>query len=384
MTTDLDAELREAMLRLADEPAPTGLVEAAMRRGRRQRRTHTVLGIAAALVVGAAAPAVVLNVFAGSAPTVTPPVLVEGTPVRIEGTPSSRVLVPGGWTRPPLVVVAYGGGPGADASAILDPETGEYIAYVEYSYWPPAPSPDGTQMIVYGGTGAPDDPLRTGVFDVQTRTVRWIDGLTGWGSWSPDGKEILLINRNQPEGTGFAIVDVATLTGTYVPFPVFGFDLVWTPDGDQLGLSVPPDVIDPDDPHRLAAVNFYDRTGQFVRSLPADAALHAPTDFSPDGTSVVLYNVFSKTVKVADATSGAVLHEIALTDHVVDCLGWIDDAHLLLQLTPDRYQPNHLAIVDLAGAVVEIVELPEELRMVETLRVRPAEGLAPAAAQHAF
>lgn len=401
MASELDADLREVMRHLAQEPAPAGLAEAAMRRARRQRRVWTAVGAAAAVaVVGAATPVVVASALPsregpqstqveGAAPTpvesapqveALPPVLVEGTPVHLEGAPSAQVLVPG-WTRPSLVVIAYGGGQDLAGSVMLDPETGEYL---EYSFWNPVPSPDGTQIIVQTGVGTPADQVRTGVFDVQTQTVRWIDGLADSAWWSPDGQEILLITRHGPYGSGFAIVDATTLTGTHVPFPVEGFDPVWTPDGEQFALTVPPDVIDPNDPHRLAGVNFYDRAGQFVRFIPADAALNAPSDFSPDGTSMVLYDRFRKNAKIVDVASGDVRHEIALTDYIFDSLGWIDDSHLLLRLSPGRLEPTYLAVVDLAGTVVETVVLPEPMRTADTLWVRPAEGLSPAAAQFAF
>lgn len=395
MPSELDADLREVIRHLAQEPAPAGLAEAAMRRARCQRRVWTAVGAAAAVaVVGVATPAVVRSALPSSdgpplaqaedLPSVpvegSPPVAVAGTPVHLAGAPSVKVREPG-WTRPQLVVVAYSGGPDLAGAVVLDPETGEYL---QYPFWSAVPSPDGTQMIVRAGLGTADDPARTGVLDVRTRTVRWIDGLTGQGWWSPDGQEILLVSRDQPYGTGFAIVDAATLTGTHVPFPFGGFDPVWTPDGDQFALTVAPDVVNPADPHRLKGVNFYDRTGQFVRAIPADVAVHAPSDFSPDGTSVALYNMFHKEVKIVDVATGDVRHVIVLTDHVFDSLGWIDDSHLLLRLSPGRLEPTYLAVVDLAGTVVETVTLPDQLSTADLLWVRPAEGLGDQAAHLAF
>ncbi|MBX6750137.1 MAG: hypothetical protein IRY85_10795 [Micromonosporaceae bacterium] len=359
MASELDADLREVLWHLAQTPAPAGLAEAAMRRARRQRRVRTAVGAAAVVVVVGAATPVVLTAWAAG----------EGSPSPQAASP--QVVTPPEQTRTRYVVIAYGD-PWADSFWLLDPDTGEYV---DVPYSGVLLSADGLQMLVQGGLGSPADPYRIGVFDRKTKDVGWVGGYTGPASWSPDGQEILVTRSSQSGGTGFAIVDVKTLTSVDLSFPLNGNPLVWTPGGDQLAMTVTEAVGDERLPDRPVAINFYDRTGQWLRSLPVGAALHATSDFSPDGTSIALYDYFDTTVTIVDAASGTVLHEIALTDHVADNLGWVDDSHLLLLLSPGLDQPNYLAFVDLTGTIVKTVDLPEQMARAGKVWVGPAGNL---------
>src|SRR5690606_25545088 len=161
------------------------------------------------------------------------------------------------------------------------PDTGEYV---DVPYGGVALSPDGTRMLVHDGLGSPADPYRIGVLDRATRNVGWVTGYSQPASWSPDGQEIVVTRASQSRGRGFATVAAGTLIATAVPFALIGSPRVWTTDGDQLAMTITEPVGDERLPDRVVGINFYDRAGQVQRTLPVAAALHATSDFSPDGT----------------------------------------------------------------------------------------------------
>ena len=372
MTIDLDEELRATMRGLAETPAPVGLVEASIRRGRRQRRAYAALGVAAAVAVVAGLTPVVLSALPG-------------------GTAPAPTVLPGAPNRQPLVVTAYSGvrsdepaaGDEPLRSLLLDPGTGEYV---EVPYSSVLPSPDGSRVLVQAGSDTVADPLRTGVLDRSTMEVRWIEGYHGSASWSPDGQEILMTTGSQATGSGFVIIDAATLSTAYRSFPVYGWNLVWTPDGEQLAVTRDESTGNEQERDRVVGIEFYSRDGQLQRTVPAQAPLRSASDFSPDGARIALHHyAVGEPIQVVDAESGAVINEITTpSSQLCVVVGWVDDSHLLLRLWNEPGGPSTLSIVDLAGDAVATVPLLDGATRADDIRVGSAVGLSGPASQLAF
>src|SRR5690606_13721796 len=139
------------------------------------------VGAAAAVAVVGAATPVVLTAWSGGGGSPAPEVVMPPQQTPDVNRPADQI-------RPRLVVIAYGD-PWTESFRLLDRDTGEYV---EIPYLPVALSPDGTRMLVQGGLGSPADPYRIGVLDLETTDIRWVNGYTEPGNWSPNGQEFVV------------------------------------------------------------------------------------------------------------------------------------------------------------------------------------------------
>ena len=366
-TEELDRALRDALERSGDAPPPTGMGPVVVRRVRRQNRVRMSLGVVA--VVAVAAVAVPLGLGA-----------TGGEPAQLGVAPQDR-------TR---VVSAYSGVDpqgGKSKSLLLDRTTG---TYVETPYRSAVPSPDGTRVLVWMGDDTPTSPLRSGILDPATGRVREIDGYTGEGAWSPDGKEILFTVAPRLGDNGFAIVDATTLKSSFakVDFKAdnsTGLDFVWTPGGREVALTLTHAAGDERLSDPVSGIRFYDRAGTLTHTLPATAELTSTSDFSPDGTRIVLYSRTSsdEPAQIVDAATGAVRKRVPLKGRN-DILGWADDEHLIVCHWNDQLSRSELRVVDLAGRVAEVVRLRSDAATANAISIGPAEGLPPTAADLVF
>jgi hypothetical protein len=360
MSNRMDSALRHALAQLPDLDPPPSLAAAAIRSARRQRRVR-------ALVAGAATVAA----------------LVLATPVAFSAISPERGRPPGDPAMGPLVVSSIGAvsiDQYADTSLLLDRATGEYVAL---PYRDVTPSPDGTRDLVLGR--ASSGP-QIGVRDTRTGAVRWIEGygiagnetVTG-GTWSRDGQEILITERQGP--SGFAIVEADTLEATFVHHDDIRtvnslvLPYVWAPDGNEIALTQ--SLVDGTGPS-VTAIRFYDRDGTLTRTVQATAALRSEAGFSPDGTLMAL-QTFEEggPIQVVDVNTGGVYHTLHLDGVFV---AWADEHHLIVHAYAS------LQVVTLAGEVIQEVALPVNLQeqLAAVLHIGSSDGLNPAAAMLTF
>jgi hypothetical protein len=151
---------------------------------------------------------------------------------------------------------------------------------------------NGAQEVLQPEAWAPsDDRLLVQEYSQLTGTVHWsiINALTGARTplidttnthgvpphsaiWSPDGRQIALLNDN---GTYIVQADSSGFQTYKEPSPPLAFDLLWSPDGQFLYFGN--SGVDPHIPAKGARLNI--ATGQ-VEMLPGTPAIA----FSPDGT----------------------------------------------------------------------------------------------------
>lgn len=197
------------------------------------------------------------------------------------------------------VVLVYGDllngadGPAENYSLVLNISTGEYQ---RMPYHTVVPSPDGTRLFVVDGDGTLECPVRMGILDRSTGDVSWLPSDQTRGEspqWSRDGSAILLVDLRATNGApGFVLVDAATATATFVPFPdleignSFGLPLSFTADGAGVLLAHTRAGSEAD-PNVLEAIDKYTLDGERISSVPltVDDVLWATV--SADGTRLL-------------------------------------------------------------------------------------------------
>jgi hypothetical protein len=360
MTDQLEHDLRAAFDRISAGEPPLGLAEGALRRARRTRSTRWgAVGVAATGLAAAA-------------------VLTVGT---LAGAPHTSANGTNSAAAQPRVVTAYDCGfrvlarPVGPAipqfSLLLNHRSGQYR---RVPYCDVAPSPDGSRALVHDTDGSDAHLAQTGVLDLATGRVRWIDGYNGAGAWSPDSRRILLTGgpaglsqqaSTEPRNNGFVLMDAADLRPTFFPVPDASNGLgargVWTPDGQAIAISIcacPSGAVH-NGPWPVTGIRLYDLRGHQLRTLPATAGLWSEAAFSPDGTAMALTAEDSPrhpSVQIADARTGAVRQSVPLLDD--QFIGWYDADHLIVRSGPERGSTTSaLRIVDLRGHIVRTVPL---------------------------
>jgi dipeptidyl aminopeptidase/acylaminoacyl peptidase len=350
-----------------ERPSTVLDVERAIATGRRQRR------IGRGLMAGG-----VLGVVA--AVTLTAPSIVDalGGPgnERSAAPPATSVVTAYSGIHDPAVDTNTDPGfdkmsPAHNYSLLLDPRTGKYD---RVPYPTVVPAPDGQRVLVWQGDNSLRYPLRVGVLDRATGSVRWMaDGAmplnrlsaASDGEWSPDGRRILFTAED-----GVRILDADTLAATFVAVPGLaannarGLAAVWTPDGT--GFTMPLT-----DGQRFPAIRTWDLTG----TVRADTAVSHDGDveavdwsFSPDRRLLAVTHATG--VTVFDTRTGAVSRTVTPSAGIL--VGWRDGGHLVVVTAGPE-----LRVVSLAGAVVRTVPLSDANP--QRYRIGSASGVSPKA-----
>jgi hypothetical protein len=362
-----------------ERPSTVLDVERAITTGRRRRR------IGRGLVVGG-----VLSVVAAVAVAV--PTIAD----TLAGSGKERSAAP----PPTSVVTAYSGihdpavdmnndpafdkmSPAHNYSLLLDPRTG---TYQRVPYPTVVPSPDAQRVLVWKGDNSVRYPLRVGILDRATESVRWVAddavplGRLSAGSdgvWSPDGSRILFTVASATVGDGVGILDTGTLEATFVALPELaennaaGLAAVWTPDGT--GFTLPLTHIESERGRRFSAIRTWDLTGT-VRS---NVAVSYDTDveavdwsFSPDRSLLAVTH--ANGINLIDARTG-VASSTVTTPVGSRLAGWRDTGHLLTVTTDREAEPAHiLQVVTLTGHVVKTGTLAASP---QRFHIGPAVGL---------
>lgn len=157
-------------------------------------------------------------------------------------------------------------------------------------------SPDGTSLayIAFRGTaGHPAAPEHIGILDLRTRTERRIrpalEQLEPFGSgpdWSPDGRSLLVIARQQTPQHGLYVVDAQTGATTRVKSAVGHFLLhaVWGRDGKSVFYTIGGGCSGQGPcPHRIVRHDLATGEERELASLPG-AAGFPKLAASPDGS----------------------------------------------------------------------------------------------------
>jgi hypothetical protein len=284
--------------------------------------------------------------------------------------------------------------PAHDYSLLLDPKTGRYD---RVPYPRVVPSPDGRRALVWQGDNSVRYPLRLGVLDRATGSVRWssfrggpIENLTADsdGVWSPDGRIVMFTTGEKAPGPGVLILDADTLGGVaqtpgrpdgpsstidrlvvvseFLDNNARGLAAVWTPDGT--GLMMPLTRLD-GNRHRFTSIGTWDLNGKLRSEVAVsyDADVQA-TDwfFSPDRSLLAVTGADG--IAVFDTRTGALSRTV--NPPAGNAVGWRDDGHLLV------VDPGHLLhVVSLAGAVVKSV--PVANVSPQRYRIGSVTGLPP-------
>jgi hypothetical protein len=391
MNAPLRQVLHDAIDRQCDAPAPAGLAEATIARYRRQRRVRTALTGVGALAV-AAAVAVPL------AATVTAP--APGQSSADPGTPKRVVITAqaGLAPRTPSTASTASGSttwsaPASLTSLLLNTKTGKYD---ELPYWRVLPSPDGRWAAVQKiDPGQQLYPNRTGVLNRADGKVRWLDRHDSVTvepiGWSPDSTRFLIPEPLESGRPGVVLVEAATLATTAVPVPdlteqnAAGLEMVWAPSGDGLLLTLTRDLTESG--YQVLGIREYDLAGKPRRTLPGTAGgvLRTATQFSADGTRVVLFDPHGANPTIFDlATGAATALPASLPSEVGDFVGWYDADHLVYEAreaTADS--TSKLLVVSMHNAVVRKVSLPRSGEY-QQVHLSPARHLSGPAAKHAF
>ena len=377
MTPTLPSALREEFDRISDVPAPAGLADAALRQAARRQRTRTVVVAGALAVVALLGVPVVVSALTGSDGQIAVPPAHSSAPSPSASISPPTAPAPSGQHR---VVVAYAG---QDSSLLLDPTTGTYR---QLPHGRVLPAPRGDRLLVVDGNG-PDD--RIGVLDQADAPVRWIDTALTCASdraaWSPDGNRIVVTCLPKDGPNGFAIIDAATLTGAFVELPdttshnSMGLKLLWTPEGNNLVLTLSRAVGNENLPDKVDGLRFYGLDGTAIRTVLATAALAASSGFSPDGTRAALFSIGDNAIQIVNLTTGKVEQTVPAYTRLANLIGWYDNEHLVLEVAgADR----ELRVLTLTGAIARTVPIAHALR--GSAIIGPADGLTGPAAQLAF
>ena len=357
-----------------ERPSTVLDVERAIATGRRQRRIGR--GLMAGGVLGVVA-AVTL-----AAPSIVDALGVPGNE-RAAAPPATSVVTAYSGIHDPAVDTNTDPGfdkmsPAHNYSLLLDPRTGKYD---RVPYPAVVPSPDGQRVLVWQGDNSLRYPLRVGVLDRATGSVRWVadDGTAfsdlsadSEGAWSPDGSRILFTVMSETHGDGVAILDIDTLNGFAIEVPEFagnnarGSAAVWTPDGT--GFTMPLTRVE--NGHRLSSIGTWDLTGALRSNVTVSENVDveaADLIFSPDRSLLAVTRADG--IAVLDARTGIVSHTVTPKGTLV---GWRDDGHLVV-VTPG----HELRVVSLAGAVVKTVQVSKANP--QRYRIGSASGVSPKA-----
>jgi hypothetical protein len=292
VSTELDRALAETIAELAGRSRPSDLMPGVRIRARRNRMRRRAgwaagaLGVILLLVV----PLLVVGRSDRTEPAqrLTPsPAVPSGSPAPAPSWPATldaTVTLPGGWTVGASTYRNASGGGGQRQSWVYDRPRQRYVQINYQQVWP---APRGSLVAVVNGDGS-----SVGVLDLNTGTVRWLDGQLSSPEWSPDGTRLLVTLKDSSSGGGYAVVDGSTgavhqhqvnTTQTYVCTGDCHFS--WYPDGKQVVLAqadrtVPPDGTQPDP---QGAVQLFDAdTGQARSALPVRGVVAGWPDWSPD------------------------------------------------------------------------------------------------------
>jgi hypothetical protein len=286
-------------------------------------------------------------------------------------------------------VLVYGGisggiaGPAEDTSLVLNLATGEYESL---PYHTVVPSPDGARLFVVDGDNSAAHPTRMGIMDRTTREVRWLPGDHGYqggATWSYDSTRVLLVDQPRAGKPGFTVIDSYTLTTTSgtLPDPPTAGDTVgmfWAPGNQEL-LRV---VSSPDGDGGVATrVYRYTVDGTLVGLLAFASKPASTAQMSRAGLRLLVSGPAGD--EVIDTSGGEPSTAIDLTGYTP--VGWADEGHILVTpIDPTRSEPLRVLMLDLAGAVVGSVPLPQGLTQFQSIVVGSSSGLAAGAEELTF
>ena len=256
-----------------------------------------------------------------------------------DGRTSIWIAAVDGATQPQRVV--------PNASAPRWSPNGETLAFLDES---------SQIRLLHGGQSATLTPARGGVEDYQ---------------WSPDGKEIAFVVRDQLAESdpiivdgpvGFArlwianVADGKTAQLTRDDFEIS--EMAWSPDGREIALVVAPSS-KPGDSDRNSLIVIDRATGKIARTVTPDVAFAGALRWSPDGRFLTFYDhvasdPFSTWISIAPAAGGAVrpiLKNFAGTVYRID---WQRDSATLLV---EAGVGTHHALLSIDAATGETTEL---------------------------
>jgi Tol biopolymer transport system component len=175
-------------------------------------------------------------------------------------------------------------GPDGKASSVVS-LTADVNADAAFPAW----APDGTRIAFqHKGEGG----FQVFVMDADGANKRKISGGTGFAglpAWSPNGKQVLFLAGDKPDiGTPkeIYIMDIDGAAGSARKITSFGKDIsrpTWSPDGQKIAYIER--IGD-----RAGSVMLVGVDGQNARKV-GDAVSNASPQFSPDGGSILYYNV---------------------------------------------------------------------------------------------
>lgn len=428
---DVDEAVRAAVRDLADEGRPVDLADRALagaRRRTRRARATAVLAVAA-VTAGVLTWPQWATRDGGPAVTPTGPAVVE-TPPTPTPAPSRPGVEP--WptftglptvpTAPPqspadrLVVAAYAtypqpAGRAVDPTSVdthlLDPTTGQYrmsnvdsalafspdLRYALVTRQHAVSEPGGAALIGVDEYGVYDTAAGRilGRLDVATWAPPLGDHVVSGGSWSPDGRSIVLAVRRAVQGSGWLaerLIFVDVLTGGLRAVdirPTQGFEplqlLGWT--ADSHGIALAADRIGTDEAPRGHVI--YNRNGGPISAHSWPGQSNAVRVINTD--QLLLMPLQPGEIAVMGLSTGAVQHRYP-TKPVSTMpgwelpLGWRDGTLIYRSqtCTPDGCtdRPQVLAVVPDTGQSRTLHTLPDTARHIV---LAPGGGLTGKAAQ---
>jgi dipeptidyl aminopeptidase/acylaminoacyl peptidase len=192
--------------------------------------------------------------------------------------------------------------------------------------------------------------------------------------WSPDGKEIAYVVRDQVAENdpiivdgpvGFArlwivnVIDGKTAQLTHDDFEIS--EMIWSPDGRELALVVAPSS-KPEDGDRASLIVIDRATGKIARTVTPHVAFAGALRWSPDGRLLTFYDrqlsdPFNTWISVVPAAGGAVRPILKNFPGTVYRIEWQRDSAGLLGEAGVGTHHELLSIDTATGATTELARI---------------------------
>jgi hypothetical protein len=350
MSRDFEYVVREAVRDLADEGRAVNLADAAIRQGRRIVVRRQVLSVVAAIaVVAALAVPFALSRSrdqedpVGAAPGIsatdddTSPTATPAAPAPI-AQPTERVSF-----GPGAVAAQVGDGwvvaatpTGTAASLAYDRQSQSYVT-VPYARVDPAPSGEYVAVL---------DKDRVGLFNLDSGTVRWVNGpanSVGTVDWTDDGQHLVYATGGKTKADiRLVTVDVRSAVGKILPGTVTcATECIpsWMPGERQIAVGSV----------SSGTVLAYNATnGEPAGKLPLRGAIPALRSWSPDGSKVIVRND-DAAAEIVDGKTG---QPLAKLPDPAGLVYWDTDSTLLI------LRGAGVAVYDVSGQLQTVIPAP--------------------------